>query len=126
MRRLIYLALSVALVVAQAATTSAPFPTRVYNSFVPNGSASVTFTTTTSNNALPASGAVDFVCNTNSALTAFVAFGTSNAVTATTTGSFAILPTSCVRLDATGYTYWAGITSSGSAVVTISVGTGSP
>lgn len=126
MKRILTAALALLCVLGQAAGPVPPYPNRVYQTFVPTGNSTLTATTSSSNAALPSLGPVALLCNTSPSYTAYVAFGIDNTIVATTAASFALLPNMCATLDATGYSYIAGITASNSAAVSIAIGSGSP
>jgi hypothetical protein len=66
------------------------------------------------------------VCNQSTTVTAYVTLGFNNAVTATTSTGFPVLPSYCGLLFLDAATYLAGITASSSATLLISSGTGLP
>lgn len=93
-------------------------------------SSPVDVTTSSAATALPAGGFAVLLCNTGSA-DAYVAFGTTNAVTATTAASSWLKAGACAaynRSPVTGtvYQYVAAITASGSTSLYVESGAGSP
>jgi len=72
----------------------------------------------------PPAPPVAWVCNTAASVTAYVAFGGSG-VTATTS-NFPVNGGECVALAINGATYLAGITSSSTAALQITSGSGHP
>lgn len=94
--------------------------------FSPTGTTAITASSVSSNVALPASGSNLTVLVTNGgSVTAYVALSTSNSVVATTS-STPILPGASIPLTQGINTYLAGITASGTDVLTITSGTGVP
>lgn len=122
------LAASIALVTLAPINSIAQAPVgggdRVFNSWQQTGRASITGGTTTGRVALGSSAPVAWVCNTGS-VAAFVNLG-SVTVTAVVATSFPVLAGSCSALFATGSTHLAAITSSSTAALLISTGSGNP
>lgn len=93
--------------------------------FNASGQTTLTATTTTSNVALPSSGATVVVSNAGTT-TAYVALGASTVTSTTATGTPVLAGSTVVLLATPAQTYIAGITATGSDVLTITTGTGVP
>lgn len=131
MKRVITLAGALALASSAALAQIGSAP--VYQSWFQIGTPITGWTVsgTSSNQPLPTGGNVERVCNQGS-VDAYIALGTSNAVTATTNGTW-VQNGTCISVSinpygnaSTQYTYIAGITASGSTTVRVEAGVGSP
>lgn len=86
--------------------------------------ADLTATTSSSNVAFGVTAPTARVCNSSTTITAYVALGTSSAVTVTAANGIPTPAGTCINLSAVGYSYIAGITGSSSATLQISLGSG--
>lgn len=90
-------------------------------------SGGVAVTNSSAATALPAAGLTAWICNTGSN-DAYLAFGTSNAVTATTTGSSWLKSGTCGSYDLnplfTTFTWMASLTASSTTTLTVETGLG--
>lgn len=120
------LLLFMALLVSSPAVAQAP---AVSQSWFPQGRTSLSATGVTGNVALPSAGLILNVCNSG-ANDAYLNFGTSNSVTATTTAGFLLKAGFCQAYSRQGFgttnTFLAGITASSTTTIYIESGTGTP
>lgn len=99
--------------------------TQMFWSWAPTGQAVLSASNTTGRVALGSAAPIAYVCNQSATVVAFVALG-SVTVTASTTTSQPVQISQCISLAAAGSGYLAAITSSSTAALTISTGSGRP
>ena len=104
-------------------------PAATFHAWAPLGTTTLAVTATTGNVALPSVAPVALICNTGTKA-AYLAFGTTNAVVATTSGfllSSGVCRAYSIKPFATQYTYLAAITAgSDTTSLDIETGLGSP